>query len=342
MGKYNRTVSELQSVACNWWPEYLSDIESSTSIIPMLVKTQDEFISILTLSKDDPEKIFEVINVTGFPANLFLKHLVVLADFGGEQIQRLNRNFESVFCSGTKNFKYLWEGKEYTYKFLALPYSGLLNNQKLHIDGKGLKSKQGLDGLKKDCIMLLLYGANAVEQDIATILAKCEIGSLIGKPDELSKFIKERYIFVSRITGGAQANTLGQVAQIYVVDYLKAGLSDEYIITSNGYIDGVSQNDGETLISFDVVVSKGSKSVAIEVSFQVTTNSTIERKSGQAQARYNILKDKGHYMAYIIDGAGNFQRSSAISTICNFSDCTVAYTQEEFELLIEFIKEKLE
>jgi hypothetical protein len=43
----------------------------------------------------------------------------------------------------------------------------------------------------------------------------------------------------------------------------------------------------------------------------------------------------------VIDGAGNFQRSSAIGTICNFSNCTVAYSKEEIAVLANFIQEKL-
>ncbi len=40
---------------------------------------------------------------------------------------------------------------------------------------------------------------------------------------------------------------------------------------------------------FDVVVEKGNKKIGIEVSFQVTTNSTIERKAGQAADRMNLM-----------------------------------------------------
>ncbi len=92
---------------------------------------------------------------------------------------------------------------------------------------------------------------------------------------------------------------------------------------------------------FDIVVSRENKSVGIEVSFQVTTNSTIERKSGQAADRHSLMLKAGHKIAYVIDGAGNFQRSSAISTICDHSDCTVAYTTAEFKVLSNWIKSVL-
>jgi hypothetical protein len=92
---------------------------------------------------------------------------------------------------------------------------------------------------------------------------------------------------------------------------------------------------------FDIVVEKNHKKVGVEVSFQVTTNSVIERKAGQAESRLNLMHEDGHWIAYVMDGAGNFQRSSAVSTICNFSDCTVAYSEAEIAVLAKFIQEKL-
>ena len=92
-------------------------------------------------------------------------------------------------------------------------------------------------------------------------------------------------------------------------------------------------------MSFDIVAHAPTGACcAIEVSFQVTTNSTIERKAGQAQARQNLLHEKGHKIAYVIDGAGNFQRRSALSTICRFSDCTVTFRDDELASLAEFLK----
>ncbi len=92
---------------------------------------------------------------------------------------------------------------------------------------------------------------------------------------------------------------------------------------------------------FDIVVERANKKVGIEVSFQVTTNSTIERKAGQAADRQMLMHKDGYQIAYVLDGAGNFQRSSAISRICTYSDCTVAYTLSEFVVLSNWIKSVL-
>jgi hypothetical protein len=77
----------------------------------------------------------------------------------------------------------------------------------------------------------------------------------------------------------------------------------------------------------------------VEISFQVTTNSVIERKAGQAQARANLLRQADCKIAYVIDGAGNFERASALNTLCLYSDCTVALSPGEISLLVEFLRE---
>ena len=45
---------------------------------------------------------------------------------------------------------------------------------------------------------------------------------------------------------------------------------------------------------------------------------------GQAADRQALVYKSGYQIAYVLDGVGNFQRFSAISTICIHSDCTVA------------------
>lgn len=341
LNSFNRGIKELESRAVLWWPKFLSSLEENASIIPKLIETQDAFLSILNLCNKKPFQIFDIIVASKFPANTFLKHLVVLSDFGGEQIQRLNREFSSIFKinrDGGYSLVFSWMDKEYSYKFQKLPISGVLNNSKLGIDGKGLQAPCNLDGLKEDMIAILLFASSSVDENVAEKLAKCEIGNLMGNKKALEDYIKQKYIWVSRITGGAKANSLGQIAQTYVVDYLKKKLGKGYDILRNGSI----KVDGEGKpIPFDIVVSKEKAKLGIEITFQVTTNSTIERKAGQAKSRHATMRRSGNYIAYIIDGAGNFQRRSAISRICENSDCTVAFSEQEFDVLAEFIRTSL-
>lgn len=337
--RYNRTRAELEKKSCKWWPDNLVAIEASASIIPLLIRTQDKFISVLTLSHStEPESIFDVISAAHFSANLFLKHMMVLSDFGSEPLQRVNRDFYEYFPTGKLFYSVF--GKEHEYVFCSLPSIGSLTNKKMRADIDSIHNFESMNSFYKDLIMLLLWGANATEDNIASIFTKCTIGNLLGQGEALKEFIKQRYIFVSRITGGAQANGLGNAAQIYAEQYFKKKLGNTYTVQSNGHIPGITQND-RTLTTFDLVIGHNCKYIGIEISFQVTTNSTIERKAGQAKARFQSVNGKQQYIAYIIDGAGNFQRESALQTICENSHCTVAYTDKEFEVLLHFIKEKL-
>lgn len=342
MINYARDIFTLQSHAIMWWTQNLKDENAAISIVPKLIRTQEDFIAILKLSKNSPTQIFELVQAAEFPANLFLKHLVVVSDYGGELIQRLGRNFQNIFTKRDETDKpvmnYAWQGKNYQYVFEAMPTKGL-GNKKLDIDGNGLQSDRPFDSLKRDMTMILLHASTSNVSEHAG-LDVCLLGSLLGDEVALERYIKQRYIVVSRITGGASANSLGQLAQRYIVKYLKEKLGSEFYIISNGT---VILNDCVKIssIPFDIIVQKSDKTVGIEVSFQVTTNSTIERKAAQASERKALMNAAGHKIAYVIDGAGNFQRTAAISTICQHSDCTVAYSDSEFDVLVEFLCESL-
>jgi hypothetical protein len=343
MAKYNRNITELKTKAAMWWPEELKTKNALANVLPLLLKTQDDFLRLIILSKNDPFQLFDLIKVAKYPSNLFLKHLAVLSDYGGEPIQRLGRSFKDIFPKGKGEkgkyyFDFIWKEKTYRYEFQALPINGL-SNKKLFLDGEGLIKEKELNDLTCDMIALLLFASTSDYAEHAGLTA-CEIGTMLGNEDELIKFVKQRYITVSRITGGATANSLGQLAQSEIVNFLTTELGGKYKIIRNGYItiDGYDKKGG---MPFDLVVEKGKKKVGIEVSFQVTTNSTIERKAGQAADRQALVHKSGYQIAYVLDGSGNFQRSSAISTICNHSDCTIAYTFDEFKVLSNWIKSVL-
>jgi len=191
----------------------------------------------------------------------------------------------------------------------------------------------------EDVAMLLMHGGAMTGISLPSPLdEKCSIGSLLGHNEELTRFVKQRYVLVSRITGGATSNALGQLAQSFVRDTLAEALP-QWKITRNGTVPGISHNAGKTDMGFDVVAkSPLGKYVAIEVMFQVTTNSVIERKAGQALARAQLLHDAGYKIAYVVDGAGVFERASALSIICQHSDCSVCLTADELKRLVEFLQ----
>ena len=337
---YQRTFEELEKVASKFWPAELSELEAKLSVIPLLLETQDQFVSIISVKTPDLDGLFNILEASSLPANLFVKHLAILADFGGEPLQRVSREFEMLFPAA--RLSYYWHGKPHSYTFRGLPRLRF-SNQSLHIDGRHLVQHRPLDDLKRDAIALLLFGSaySADDQEVATALAKCEIGDYLGKPDELADFIKQRYIWVSRITGGAKANNLGQLAQKFVAQYIEDNLGlDDMDVKSGGRLPGVTHTDPLTAreTSFDLVVTNGVRYVAVEVSFQVTTNSTIERKAGQARSRYEQIEEARHRIAYVIDGAGNFQRETAMRTMLSHSHCSVAFSRGELGVLCDFLR----
>ncbi len=342
MSFYQRNVAQLREVASMFWPTELSREAAELSVLPLLLDTQDQFLNILGIDLSSPEGYFSLLRMTNMPANLFLKHLMILADFGGELLQRVNDNFQLLFPDG--QLEYSWRNKTYIYHFQTLPVTRL-SNDRLGVSGKKLAQEQPLDGLLQDVIVLLIFGSACTNPNTAEVLSQCELSMYLGRPSNLKKFVKQRYIWVSRIITGSQSNNLGQLAQKFVQQYLVTNLLIPGIsIKPNAHLPGVTHTDVTTNrpTSFDIVVSKEGRFVAVEVSFQVTTNSVIERKAGQAQARYNQINELGHKIAYVLDGAGNFQRETALATLCSYSHCTVAFSEAELNVLCDFIREHLQ
>lgn len=333
-----RKLDELEASALKFWPETLLQTERATSIIPRLLATQEKFISILLLADSSPSAWKVALELTAdFPANLFLKHLMVLSDVGGENLNRFRNEFGHFFPSKQMNF--MWENSVHSYVFQSLDNIGSWKNASIGVDGSGLSIDAPLSALIEDVVMFLLFAGSCI--DIATFeFDKCSIGHLIGNSVELEKFIRGRYIEVSKQTSGAESNALGHLCQNYVQKFLSEALAEDDASwdLSTSTIPGISHNNGNTAMSFDIVViSPSRKYCAIEVSFQVTTNSVIERKGGQAAARQQALHAGGHLIAYVIDGAGNFERRSAVSTICEHSDCTVSLREDELSDLVSFL-----
>lgn len=345
--RYERTIEELEERACKWWPREVREEAQKNSVLQVLLDTQEKFISIIKLSdKYDYSKLFGLIEAANFSYSLFLKHLVVLTDVGSEPLQRVNKDFIELFPQ--RKLIYDIGSGEVEYSFSRLPIKGVLTNKRMKIESVENLSVEAPDiYLCRDIIMILLYGAAAVNARTRAVLFKCTPYEYMGDDTKIENYVRQNYIRVSRIIGGKLASDLGNVAQQYVVKYLIRALGDNYVVRSNGTIPGVTQNEGATLISFDVVVDRKDdtgrhkKYVAIEVTFQETSNSTIERKGGQARDRFEKITGSRNLIAYVIDGAGNFSRKTAIRPLCENSHCNVAYTPEEFVLLVEFIKEKI-
>lgn len=340
MSEYKRTLIELRKKAILYWSQELLEQAGEASILPLLLETQDKFISVLTLADGSPDDWKKYIDLSeDMKGNVFLKHLMILGDFGGEALNKyppLSKFFQGGLM------KYVWKEKTYIYEFKTISSKVSLTNSSLQVDGKNLRKGRNLNEKMEDVIMLLLYASSSIKNDFPDdAREKCLIGSLLGDHEGLNKFIKQNYIRVSHQIGGAHAAKLGEIAENFVFKVLRRELQD-WNLKRNGKIPEISHTDDERETSFDIVVTSPSgKYFAIEVSFQFTTNGTIERKAREAKDRAAILHKAGHFICYVIDGAGNINiRQNAVKTICQYSDCTVTFSEEEIILLSKFIKEK--
>lgn len=335
-----RTIDQIEEEAVKWWPKGLS---SDPESIRLLVATQDKFLSLLNVSRSDPESFLSLIKASDLPANLVLKHLCLLADYGGEKIKRLAKEFNKLFSTGV--LEYNFEGKKGVWRFskeIVDKPGRLLSNSALGLDGEGIVKSKHSSPAVDDLIVILCYAGFSINI-VDGAFESATLAKYFGKPDSVELFVKTRYIYVSKITSGELTNARGQAAQQYAAVELRKILGNKYKVDLNGKIPLKAHEQNKKGLPFDLVVKRdgSAKLVGIEVSFQVTTNSVVERKAGAAPARFNNMRSAGHYVAYIVDGVGNFQRRNAWKTIIENSDFSCAFSLSEFKLLGDFIKKTI-
>ncbi len=215
-----RSVIELEANAEKFWPKQLAEREKSTSIIPMLIESQEKFIGVLYVADASPDAWMSVLKATtDMPYNLFLKHLMVLSDVGGEKLQRFRTNINVFFPDG--NMHYVWRDNKYLYRFNSLDKVKKWTNTLLGADGKELLVPKQFQPVYEDVAMFLMHAGASIDSSIPDdVLEKCMLGTLLGRKKELDTFVRQRYIHVSRITGGATSNAMGQLCQSYVREFL--------------------------------------------------------------------------------------------------------------------------
>ena len=335
---FNRTLPELTKHASLHWTKELMTVASQETLLYDLLVTQEEFVSVLKVASKTPMSWKTVLSESeNLTLPLFTKHLMVLCDLGGETLNKI-LPINDFFPNNRIEFNF--NKKDETYHFKKINDVKSLTNTSLHLTKSTINSTKKYD-LLTDVVMILLFGSLAkiplLPNEYQT---KTIIGSMLGKPEELTEFIQENYIRVSTQIKGAHSNALGHFAQNFVANCLAENLPDDWQIKPEGSLTGVSHIDEEGReTNFDIVaISPNLVEFGIEVSFQVTTNSVIERKSREALSIKNRVKEQGHHVCYVLDGAGNIKiRTSASSIICSNSDCTVGLSESEIKVLSDYL-----
>ena len=338
MPSYNRTLPELRKKAVMHWPEEILASAGDVSILPLLLKTQDSFISILKIADKSPYAWGEALKQnSALSGPLFLKHLMILSDVGGEALNKLPP-LSNYFPDGVLKFD--WNGSISRYEFKEIHSKCSLANSALKVDSKMLLKGGDFTNRMIDVVFLLLFGSSSINDSLPPEIKDCCIlGSMLGNSEAIEEFCRENYIRVSKQVSGARANALGQFAQDYVVKHLTEFLPSGWIVTRDGTMPNVYHHVEGSGTNFDVVVKSPLENYfGIEVSFQVTTNSTIERKARESDSLMKSVHEAGHQICYVIDGAGNINiRKNAVGILCHNSDCTVAMSVDEIAHLATYM-----
>ncbi len=331
--KFERTPHQLEQVAVLWWPQDIREEVARNAPNLLLRGTFNQFKSFLVGAPANPIDFSRFVESCSMGSNMLLKHLMIFNDYAGEPVQRLHAQRHNLFPNMSEGLTILWDMEGYTLDINAfLKNTRSLNNASLKIDGPSLIQPTEHSALTTALSVILAYGAFSTSPEVAEVLSRCDAANWFGKSDDLEIHLEQRYLDVNRSVSGAQSNSLGQILQRRVKTAIETRFKDFDQILTNGTVE----IEGNKITS-DIFVKKGKRAIAIEVAFQETTNSVIERKGTDAHRRKELLNSIGIASVYVLDGIGNFQRQSAITKLCENSDCTVAFSDKEFDVLVEFI-----
>lgn len=195
--RYNKSFEELEQVASKFWPSELSEIEAKLSIVPLLLQTQDNFISVIGIGAPNLEKFFTIVEAASLSSNLFLRHLIILTDFGDQILQDISEEIDSIFPTG--EIYYSTYAQQLKYALKVLPHQRF-NANALRINTADLFRDDSLNDLQKDAIALLMYGSSYCDNNSrsATALARCNIGDYLGRLEAISRLVRQRYIWLSK------------------------------------------------------------------------------------------------------------------------------------------------
>lgn len=209
MQEYRRTPEQVRERASLYWPRELFQKRQADTpqLFSKLLETQEIFLSILAIADKEYDSWRRILEETSLPTNLFLKHLMILADVGGEVLKRL-----TPFCEA-REITFLWKGEQCSYPIKVI-HNKQVSNASLRITTRRVLKSASLTSEMEDVIMMLLFAGLAENFTLPEdIQDRCTIGLLLGHRNEIERFIKHRYILVSPILKGASVNELGHEAQ---------------------------------------------------------------------------------------------------------------------------------
>jgi hypothetical protein len=305
----------------------------NASVLDKLLESHSAFLQVCAGEAFNTNAWPEGINYQQVIApKLFLKHLMALTDVGGEALNKLTP-LKKYFPTGAINLE-LARSETLSYEFQVIQNTTSLHNSALGVSSSQLLAEEKkLDAKGLDVVMLLMFGGLDLKNELTPELGEVfSVGRFIGNKPALVEYSLSAYLRVSRQTGGATANALGASVQSYVAHEIRQRMPS-WDVRETAVIPGVQH--GNTPTTFDVLAeSPQGTQVCIEVSFQVTTNSVIERKARESASIYESCQKAGALLVYVIDGAGNLNvRTKAVQQLIDNSDLVVTIAPGDLDLL---------
>jgi len=289
-----------------------NDFISPTSN-PLIKNLEDSYkIIIETLSNSSEENIVDELLILPVSRLCLLKHLMIILDTSAET---LDRAAMYIYTNGITGLTVV--DTIIPFKKLGPHFYKNLNNANIGTSDVDLAS---------DIINLLCYASQSVEFGDFITFQKCNLISLVGSKEKL-----DSHLFLLPLNSNSQIKQLravdfGHQLEIYISKKLeplmirlnvKKALRNRYVV-----------NDQQ----FDLVLEKDNRHAIIEIAFQETTNSTLERKGKQAKnGLFNLIDSNDDRLIYIVDGAGYFKRINALTDLvtnshfsCNVSDSSLS------------------
>ena len=324
-----KLIREMREQSTWFWTGEINS-EDADSDLKNLLDTQDAFREILETSSPK-EVICNMLNSQEMTPKLATQHLMRASDCSAEfldrvtsYIQKEKLNVLNVNMPNKKSFTY--DIKKMNSKTKKMSTKNILSSE---------------NDLLYDIMTIILFGSVIDEFRGFISFQKLDMSNIIGDKSKLNSFLMRRYLVVSRQTQGTKSVNAGTATQQFVRNKIKTFFEGKNYFS---FVDGSripkmedDPHGHEVDLVCKIYNGRNDVFIAIEVAFQETTNSVIERKARQASLLYEKLQRHGHYLCFVIDGGGYFARPRALEEIVQNSHKVV--TLKQLDSLCQFMDE---
>jgi len=321
-----------------FWTTGISSTPAHGPLVKNLKSSRSAFISVLAQSEPD-NLIRNLLNPSPpLTRKLMVKHAMVATDASAEILDRA-KSYIAFKKIRVLHAQIKGRDIEYQIKRLGTSYVKRLTNEEISSAGEALLS---------DLFFIICFGSSTKEFLDFLSFKSFRLAELCGDSEAIQAYFQELYIDISRQLTQLAVQAKGEFLNDYVRSNLDARFKGNPSIkwVENRRVPGIGDERALSLggEQFDLVYAiqrtSGHKTtyVAVEVAFQETTNSVMERKARQASLLFRLFNEVGYKLCFVVDGAGFLSaRPKALRDIIHNSHIRVTLKTEELSRLCEFI-----